>query len=120
MRNREEIEKEMYHAREGLEASLTELRHVVAEKVDVKARARVAVAKGKMAAQDAFERGKVVAADVFERGKSMSKDLAAQGKNRAVDAYDAAKERPVLVGGIVAGIVAVGVVAYVGRQKNWW
>lgn len=131
MRNRETIEREIHHAREDLEASLAELKHVVAEKVDVKAQARVALAKGKMAAEDAIEnakalagdalqRGKIAAADAFERGKTASRDLAVRGKDGAMDALHAAKERPVLVGGIVAGVIAVGVLAYVGRQKQWW
>lgn len=120
MRNREVIEREMYRAREDLEASLAELKHVVAEKVDVKARARVAVAKGKIAAQDALERGKVFAQDALERGKAKSHDLAVRGKDGAVDAYYAAKERPVLVGAVVGSVIAVGALAYIGRQKNWW
>ena len=131
MRNREVIEREMYKAREDLESSLAELKHVVAETVDVKARARVAVAKGKMAAYDALEDGKAVAIDALQRGKhaavdalvrgkTASKDFAVRGKDGAVDAFNAAKDRPVLVAGIVGGIVAVGVLAYVGRQKQWW
>ncbi len=120
MRNREVIEREIHHAREDLEANLAELKHAVVEKVDVKARARVAIAKGKMAAEDAIENGKAVAVDAIQRGKSAAADFAVRGKDGAVDALNAAKARPVLVGGVVAGIVAVGVLAYVGRQKNWW
>jgi len=91
MRNRQSIEREIYRAREDLEDSLAQLRHVVQEKVDIKARARVAVAKGKVAAHDAFD-----------------------------SLYGRAKDRPVLVGSIVGGLVAVGVLAYVGRQRDWW
>jgi hypothetical protein len=120
MRDREVIEREMYKAREDLEQSLAELKQVVAAKVDVKARARVAVAKGKMAAQDALENGKAVAVDALQRGKMASRDLAIRGRDGAVDAFNAAKDRPVLVAGIVGGIVALGVLAYVGRQKQWW
>jgi len=98
MRNREVIEREIYRARDDLEASIAELKHVVAEKVDVKARARVAFAKGKAAARDALEAGKV----------------------GAVDALNAAKERPVLVGAIVGGVIAAVAIIYIGRQKDWW
>lgn len=120
MRNREVIEREIHHAREDLEMSLAELKHAVTEKVDVKARARVAIAKGKMAAEDALENGKAVAVDALQRGKVAAADLASRGKDGAADALKSAKERPMLVGGIVAGVVAVGVLAYVGRQKQWW
>jgi hypothetical protein len=120
MRDREVIEKEIYQAREDLESSLAELKHAVAEKVDVKARARIALAKGKIAAEDALERGKVIAHDVLEKGKTMSADLARKGKDKAADAYDAAKERPALVAGIPGGLVAAGVLVYVGRRKDWW
>lgn len=120
MRNREVIEKEIYRAREDLEQSLAELKHVVAEKVNVKARARVAIEKGKMAAQDYLEKGKVVAHDALEKGKTLSKDYAVRGRDASVDAFNYAKARPELVGGIIAGVVAVGALAYIGRQRNWW
>lgn len=45
MRDRAEIEREMYEAREDLEHNLSELEHAVREKVDIRARARVAVAR---------------------------------------------------------------------------
>ena len=131
MRDRQVIEKEIYRAREDLEQSLAELKHVVTEKVDVKARARVAIEKGKQAAQDYLEKGKVVAAgalekskvvaaDALEKGKSMSKDYAVRGRDGAVDALNYAKARPALVGAVVGGVVAVGALAYIGRQRNWW
>jgi hypothetical protein len=120
MRNREVIEKEIYRAREDLEQSLAELKHVVAEKVDVKARARVAVEKGKQRAQDYLERGKIVAHDALEKGKTLSRDYAERGRDGAVDAMNYAKARPALVGGIAAGVVAVGALAYIGRQRDWW
>jgi len=120
MRNRQTIEREIYRAREDLEDSLAELKHVVQEKVDVKARARVAVAKGKSAAHDAIEAGKSKAQEVFARGKESARDLANRGKDGAVELYGKAKERPVLVGAIVGGVVAVGALAYLGRKREWW
>ena len=120
MRDRNVIEKEMYRAREDLEANLAELKHVVAEKVNVKAQAQVAIAKGKIAAQDALERGKVVASDLLDRGKTMGRDYAIKGRDFGVDVYNGAKARPALVGAIAGGIVAVGALVYIGRQRDWW
>lgn len=131
MRNRQTIEREIYRAREDLEDSLAALKHVVQDKVDVKARARVAVAKGKMAVQDAIEAGKARAQEAFaqgkegardlaSRGKEGARDLAYRGKDGAVELYGKAKDRPVLVGAIVGGVVAVGALAYIGRQREWW
>lgn len=131
MRNRQTIEKEMFRAREDLEANLAELKHVVAEKIDVKAQARVAFEKGKIKAQDALERGKVAAQDLLARGKDASQDLLARGKDAGrdaairsrdfgVDVYNGAKARPVLVGAIAGGLIAVGTLAYIGRQRDWW
>lgn len=77
----------MYRAREDLEQSLAELKHVMHDKVDMKARARVAIERG---------------------------------KDKAAQAFDTVKERPVLVGSVIAGLVAAGVLIYVGREKNWW
>jgi hypothetical protein len=131
MRNRQSIEREIYRAREDLEDSLAQLKHVVQEKVDVKARARVAVEKGKLAARDAFETGKTKAHDAYERGLVGARDLASRGKegainlagrgkDGAIELYGKAKARPVLLGAIIGGIVAVVAVAYIGRRRHWW
>lgn len=109
MRDREVIEREMYRAREDLEASIAELKHVVQEKVDVKARARVAV-----------EKGKLMAADAYERGKDGAKQLYQRGEDKAYFTYLKAKDRPVLTASIIGGIVAAGVLIYVGHRKQWW
>ena len=120
MRNRTSIEREIYRAREDLEDSLAELKHVVQEKADVKARARVAVARGKIAAQDAIEAGKSRAQEAFARGKESARDLASRSKDGAVELYGRAKDRPVLVGAVIGGVVAIGALAYLGRQREWW
>jgi hypothetical protein len=131
MRNRQTIEREMYRAREDLEESLAELKHVVQEKVDVKARARVAVAKGKLKAQEALEVGKAraqealevgktKAQEAFEVGKTKAQAALVRGRDGAADAYAAAKERPALVGAIAGGVIAVGALVYIGRQRDWW
>jgi len=90
MRNREAIEREMHHAREDLEANLAELSHVVREKIDVTARARVAVEKGKQAAEDLVVRGIALV-----------------------------EERPALIGSIAAGVIAVGALIYIARRQDW-
>src|SRR3954462_10911521 len=123
MRNREVIEREISNAREDLEASLHELRHVVQEKVDVKARAHIAVEKAKIQAHDLVEKGKQRATELIQRGgasarffaakgKYEARELASKGKDGARDLYvkgrETVQERPVLVGGIAAGVIAVG------------
>lgn len=124
MRNREAIEREIYKAREDLEASLDELRHVVQDKVDVKARARVAVEKGKQQAQDLFELGKVQARELAHNGAVKARELAVRGKKGARDAYirgrDTVEERPVLIGSIAVGVIALGTFVYIARKNDWW
>lgn len=120
MRNREVIEREMYRAREDLEASVAELKHVMQEKVDVKARARVAVEKGKLMAADVVERSKNGARDLAVRGKDGAMQLYQRGEDRAYFTYLKAKDRPVLTASIIGGIVAAGVLIYVGHRKQWW
>ena len=131
MRNREVIEREMFRAREDLESSLAELKHVVQEKVDVKARAKVAIEKGKLMAVDALEQGKQSAVDALHRGKQSAidfahkgvdgaKHLAKRGEDKAYFTYLKAKDRPVLTASIIGGVVAAGVLFYVGRRNDWW
>ena len=109
MRDREVIEREMFRAREDLESNLAELKHVVREKVDVKARAKVAL-----------EKGKLMAADAFDRGKDGAQRLVKRGGDRAYFTYLKAKDRPVLTASIIGGIVAAGVLVYIGRRNDWW
>ena len=120
MRDRQVIEREMFRTREDLESNLSELKHVVQEKVDVKARARVALEKGKLMAADAYERSKHSAIDLAQRGKDGARELAKRGEDRAYFTYLKAKDRPVLTASIIGGVVAAGVLIYVGRRKEWW
>jgi hypothetical protein len=131
MRNQEVIEREMYRAREDLEASIAELKHVIHEKIDVKARAKVALEKGKLMAADVFERGKQSAVDALKRGKQNAidyahkgadgaKHLAKRGEDKAYFTYLKAKDRPVLTASIIGGVIAAGVLVYIGRRNDWW
>jgi len=119
MRNREVIEREMYKARESLEKNLADLRHAVVEKVDVKARARVALEKGKETAHDMYEG----AQDLAHKGARRARRLAVRGKHGAIDIYDAGRdtvrERPVLVGSIAAGVLLAGILILVARRNDW-
>lgn len=112
MRNRQVIEREMNDAREDLESSLSELRHVVHDKLDVKARARVAVEKGKQRAND-----------IAVNGLAKAKFFAAKGKDGARAAYtksrETVEERPVLIGSIALGVIALGAFIYIARKKEW-
>ena len=124
MRNREVIEREMANAREDLEASLAELRHVVQEKVDVKARARVMVEKGKLRAEELLEEYKAKAKFLAHKGKYEAQQLATRGKDGARDLYtkgrETVEERPVLIGSIAAGVIAVGAFIYIARRNDWF
>lgn len=120
MRDREVIEREMFRAREDLEASVAELKHVVQDKIDVKARAKVALEKGKLMAADAFERGKDSVRDAAIRGKGGAKHLVKKGEDRAYFTYLKAKDRPVLTASIIGGVIAAGTLFFIGRRKDWW
>lgn len=124
MRNREVIEREIHNAREDLEQSLAELRHVVQEKVDVKARARVMVEKGKLRAEELFDEYKAKAKVYAKKGKHEAQHLASKGKDGARDLYtkgrETVEERPVLIGSIAAGVIAVGALIYIARRNDWF
>ncbi len=90
MRDRESIEKEIEEKREDLAAGIAELKDTVVDKLDVKKRARRAVA-----------RGKEEAVELTSRAQSL------------------ARERPGLVIAAIAGavlLIAVGVA--VKRRRN--
>ena len=124
MRNREVIEREMHNAREDLEQSLAELRHVVQEKVDVKARARVMVEKGKLRAEELLDEYKAKAKVFAQKGKYEAQQLATRGKDGARDLYtkgrETVEERPVLIGSIAAGVIAVGALIDIARRTDWF
>jgi hypothetical protein len=118
MRERQDIEKEMFHAREDLEQNLGELKDTIREKVDVPNRVRHVVADGKQQARD-----------LARRGVEGARQIAVRGKDGVVRVYgksvDFTKKRPVLVSSIAAGVV-VGVVGTIllfrwrARNRPWW
>ena len=124
MRDRQVIEREINNAREDLENSLAELRHVVQEKVDVKARARVMVEKGKLRAEELLDEYKAKAKLLAHKGKHEAQHLAAMSRDGARDLYtkgrETVEERPVLIGSIAAGVIALGAFIYIARRNDWF
>ncbi|MGE5185857.1 MAG: DUF3618 domain-containing protein [Acidobacteriota bacterium] len=115
MRDRQEIEREMFRAREDLEQNLDELKHTVREKVDLPARARAAVEEKKQQMKDLARRG----AD----GAKQAAVRAGNGVKRGARAsIDFTKERPVLVGGVFLGVVLglIAAVVIVKRRNRPW
>jgi hypothetical protein len=116
MRSRETIEKEIYRAREDLEARLAELRHYVREKVDVRARAQAMVAERRQQAVELARRG----ADTVKVGAIRTKDGFVFVYRRAAKL---SREQPVLVSTIAAGLLAVTVAAILlvrHYRKPWY
>ncbi len=104
MRDRQEIEREMFRAREDLEQNLDQLKHTVREKVDIPARARAAVDAKKQQVKDFAIR----AGNGVKRGARASIDFT--------------KDRPVLVGGVFLGVVLglIAAVVIVKRRNRPW
>ena len=123
MRDRRDIEREMYRAREDLEASLGELKHVVQEKVDIKARAQHAIDQRfdmvKDKAQELADRGK----HALYRGRDAAVATYYKGRFKAGRAYDTSREyvedNPVLVGALIGGVLLLTVGAFfLLRRRN--
>lgn len=124
MRDRREIEREMYRARTDLEASLGELKHVVQEKIDVKARAQHAIDEKfdmvKDKAREVADRGK----HALYRGRDGAVAMYYKGRYNVGRAYDRSadvvRERPVLVGAILGGVLlaAVGAIFLIHRHNQ--
>jgi ElaB/YqjD/DUF883 family membrane-anchored ribosome-binding protein len=123
MRDRRDIEREMYRARTDLEASLGELKHVVQEKVDIKARAQHALDERvdavKEKARDLADRGK----HALYRGRDGAQALYYKGRFKAGRAYDTSRdyveENPILVGAVIGGALLLTVgVFFLLRRRN--
>lgn len=115
MRDRQEIEREMFRAREDLEQNLGELKSTVREKVDVPNRARMMIDERKQQVKDMARRGVDSARDVAMR--------AGRGVKRGARAsVDFTKDRPVLVGGIALGVVLglITAIVLVKRANRPW
>lgn len=128
MRDRRDIEREMYRAREDLEANLGALKHVVQEKIDVKARAQHAVQERvdlvKDRARELANRAVDTGKHAFYRGRDGAVDLYWKGRYGAGRAYDRSrevvKERPLLVAAVVGGVLlaTVGAIFLIRRRDQ--
>jgi len=113
MRDRRDIEREMFTAREDLEQSVNELKHVIAEKVNVKARATHAVDERVDRVKDAARHG-------LERGR----ELMYRTRDGAVIYYhrarDSARQHKLLLGLILGGVtlLTVGTVLLVRHRRH--
>jgi hypothetical protein len=118
----------MYRAREDLEAKLGELKHVVEEKVDVKARAQHAVQERvdvvKDRARELANRAVDTSKHAYYRGRDGAVDLYWKGRYGAGRAYDRSrdvvKERPVLVAAVLGGVLllTVGAIFLIHRRNQ--
>lgn len=128
MRDRRDIEREMYRARQDLESSLGELKHVVQEKVDVKARAQHAIDERVDMVKDRARQLKERAVDTtkhaYYRGRDGAVDLYWKGRYGAGRAYDRSrdvvKERPLLVAAVLGGVLlaTVGAIFLIRRHNR--
>lgn len=127
MRDHHVIENEIDRAREDLEASLSELKHVVQDKLDIKAHARRAIEHAKYEIGDAIMRGKDSVVRFAGLTKANALRLAGEGKDGAIVVYRRSaatvRQRPYLFVGILGGLVlATGALLYVRHRRNlpWW
>jgi ElaB/YqjD/DUF883 family membrane-anchored ribosome-binding protein len=106
MRDRREIEREMYRAREDLDESLGHLKHVVQEKMDIKARAHHAL----------DER--------VEHAKNRARQVYYKGRYNAGLAYDRSRDavmaRPYVSAAILGGVLlaTVGAIFLIHRHNQ--
>ena len=89
MRSADQIEQELDIARSDLESSLEQLKDVIHDKVDLKAKAHRAIDRAKQRAADAADRGLTKVATLFYRAEARI------------------RERPDIVTGILLGVVTL-------------
>jgi ElaB/YqjD/DUF883 family membrane-anchored ribosome-binding protein len=101
MRDRYEIKTEIDEAQQNLEQNLGELKDVLMEKVDIKAKVEAEVDKRKAQAMEAVARGQEIALDLYAQARSFVRD------------------NPMIAIGIVGGVLFVsGAVFAIKRQLN--
>jgi len=114
----------MYSAREDLEQSVNELKHVIAEKVNVKARAQHAVEERVDRVKDAVGQRVDRVKHAMHRGVDRGRDLMYRTRDGAVVYYhkarDGAREHKLLVGLVLGGLtlLTVGTVLLVRHRRN--
>jgi hypothetical protein len=123
MRERREIEREMFNAREDLERSVNELKHVIAEKAHVRARAHHAVDERVDRVKDAARRGIDRGKDAARRGIDRGRTMMYRTRDGAVVYYhkarDQAREHKLLLGVILGGITLLTLGAVLlGRRRH--
>ncbi|MDB4961983.1 MAG: hypothetical protein JWP01_1982 [Myxococcales bacterium] len=90
MRDRYEIKTEIDEAQQNLEQNLGELKDVLMEKVDIKAKVDAEIDKRKDQAAEAVARGQEIAVDLYDQARMFVRD------------------KPLYAAGIVAGVLLVG------------
>lgn len=124
MRDRQQIEREMYNAREDLEDSLSELKHVVQGKIDVKARAKHALDERVDHVKDVARRGLDRGRDVAVRAKDRGREVMMRTRDGAVVYYhrakEGAREHKLMLGLIVGGItlLAIGAALFIRHRRR--
>ncbi len=120
MRDRHEIAHEMAEKREDLQEAFSELRHIVEEKLDVKARVREVVhAKGEQLEQAAIHKAaelhQLVTATTHQARVNLAQaeEVLKSTYHRAVAA---AKANPAIAVGI--GVAVVGAAVLIGRRMT--
>jgi len=111
MRDRQDIEREMFSAREDLEQSVNELKHAIAEKFEIRARAHHAVDQRVDRVKDAARRG-------LDRGREVlyrSRDGAVVYFHKA---SDGARRHKALLAAILGGLVALTLTAVLVRRRR--
>jgi hypothetical protein len=124
MRDRKTIEREMFNAREDLEQSLSELKHVVQGKADVKARAHHAFDERVDRAKQFARRGMDRSRNTALRAKDRSREMFEHARDGAVVYYhrakDGAREHKLMLALILGGatLFAIGTAIYVRRRNR--
>jgi hypothetical protein len=113
----------MFNAREDLEQSLSELKHVVQGKLDVKARARHAFDERVDRVKDAANRVIDKSRDAALRARDRSREMMSRTRDGAVVYYhrarDGARAHKLMLGLILGGatLLAVGTALFI-RHRN--
>ena len=122
MRNRDTIEREIVTARHDLELSLGELKHIVQDKLDVRAAAHRAIQPKRDELRVALIHANEVVARALSKGAVELVAIANRGKSALVTAYDrtssGVRRRPYLFAGVLAGVMLAASVLFYLRHRS--